>query len=250
MIDPGTAFLVGKGIDIFGGLFGGESDESKNEKLRLEEARRQFDLQHGLQSELGRGQQTFDQVGSSSDVLRQMQNAPLRDQAAYMLMARMGQAPGDFRANDMFNPSSQPAQQGGLDAGALQSAAGKYTPGAGGVDQDPYKVMLGRLGLTQGANGGWQMGQPTISSPTGQAPQAPMPTPPTPSGGPPPTVPPGPWNRGPTDFGGPPISGQPQAPRPPVAPSPGGFGGPTPPMGDPRLSVQMPPQFAALFGRR
>lgn len=222
MVDPGSAFLVGKGLEAFGGLF----DHSKANSLK--EQRREFDVAQQIAQQQSRSQTQMDQTSAVGGLNRQMEQAPLRDKVLYMLNQRSGMVPQNFQPRDMMNPWSQGAsnpQQGGIDPQALQQAMGRYqapdfqrgVAGSGGIDPHVYQQMMQHLGM----NGG-QLGDIPLSN-TGPYRTKDPAAPPQPG---PQNIPNGgsPW--GPGGGGGPGIGGtmpgaQQQAPPPmPGAASP------------------------------
>lgn len=161
MIDPGTAFLAGKGLDALGGLVSGD----KNKKDRAEQAR-EFNLAQQYREEQGRTQTQFDQVSNIGDLQRRIEQAPARDKALFMLNQRLGMTPDAFRPRDMMNPgiSPQTPDLGGIDPRMQQQAMqGYHAPdfngggaGSGGVDPRVYHQLMARLGM------GGPYGQQTI----------------------------------------------------------------------------------------
>lgn len=164
---------------------GGNSGKETREQF-LERVR-QFNEQMSLQKQMGQGNLALAQTGGIQDVLKNLESAPLRDKASYLLGARMGAVPGDFRPTDAFNPqlNQGPRSLGGVNAEAMQRSAANYHPGMGGIDPKVYEALLTNLGVNRSP------GQTSISAlgepgpPSGPA----APTPPSPAtpgaGGPP-----------------------------------------------------------------
>jgi hypothetical protein len=95
-------------------------------------------------------------VEQAPGLQRDIESAPIRDKAMYLLSQRMGMQPQSFVPHDIFNPSygSGPAQLGGYDQDALNQQNAAYKPGAGGVTTDLQKALLKKLGYGQPATAG------------------------------------------------------------------------------------------------
>lgn len=133
MIDPGTAMLIGGGISGIGSLF---SDPNKGVK----EQKREFN------------------ISQAPGLARQIQGAPLRDKLMAIMGNVAGNAPQQFRPNDLYNP--QGSQLGGRDPSTLQTPAG-YHDGSG-----PMQALLQQILKSMG-----------YSQFSPQQPSAPMPAP-------------------------------------------------------------------------
>lgn len=100
------------------------------------------------QSEANREEQQrqFNMSGAPG-IAKQLETAPLRDRASYLLQARMGLNPQPFEGATL----TQPGQMGGVSQG-MEAANKAYTPGAGntGSSTDLYKQMLQQMGYTYG----------------------------------------------------------------------------------------------------
>lgn len=113
----GIALLGGQAL---GGLFGGIANS------RNQAADRRF------QGEQFAHKKAMD----NAQLNRQRMHDPLKDQAQYILGARMGLPTEQFRPNDMFNPQAPgapPPQQGGVDMEELKRKLMQYMTGAGGI---------------------------------------------------------------------------------------------------------------------
>jgi hypothetical protein len=90
-------------------------------------------------------------VEQAPGLQRDIESAPIRDKAMYLLTQRMGMQPESFTPHDIFNPSygSGPAKLGGYDDALLSQQNAAYTPGAGGVTTDLQKELLKKLGYGQ-----------------------------------------------------------------------------------------------------
>jgi hypothetical protein len=113
-----------------------------------------------------------DQYGMNNapGLQRQIEAAPMRDRAMYMLAQRMGMPQSDFSPRDIFNPGGT-GSLGGFDQNQINTANAAYTPGAGGTDPTILKQILQKMGY----------GQPPIPAPG----QQPGPFPGTPNALPP-----------------------------------------------------------------
>lgn len=94
-------------------------------------------------------------------LLQRLQSAPLRDQAQYLLGARLGLTPQNFQGRNFWGtaaPNTQPSQ-GGVDLSAYQAAQNAYRPGMGGISDAAstslQQKMISNLGYNQGTNGQW-----------------------------------------------------------------------------------------------
>lgn len=125
---------IGTGLEVLGGVLAG-NQQAKLSKAELAERRRQFN--ESLKNERG---------ATALGVQRQIDNAPLRDRLMYNMMQRLGANSTPFVARDMFNPSAQAPQQGGIDMNALNEALNAYQQGAGGVNTDTAQRFLSTLG--------------------------------------------------------------------------------------------------------
>lgn len=155
-MDPGSAFLIGKGFDALAGLT--KKDWTKQQ---LAEQAREFNLQQQMAEEASRSSTQLDQTKAVGDMARRMEGAPARDKALFMLSQRLGMVPQSFSPRDMLNPQSQGnanPQGGGIDPAQQQAAmagyqapdftGGSYRPGSGGVDPRVYSQMMARLGYS------------------------------------------------------------------------------------------------------
>jgi hypothetical protein len=90
-------------------------------------------------------------VEQAPGLQRDIESAPIRDKAMYLLTQRMGMQPESFTPHDIFNPSYGfgPAKLGGYDDTELSRQNAAYTPGAGGVKTDLQKELLKKLGYGQ-----------------------------------------------------------------------------------------------------
>lgn len=91
---------------------------------QIKEQKREFNKNYGLRS-----------GGTAYNLAQSLDTLPMRDRAAYLLQARMGFTPSAFHPTDMFNPSSQPPSQGGIDMNQFAKMAGQYQPGMGGLNR-------------------------------------------------------------------------------------------------------------------
>lgn len=128
-----------------------EKQRVQMEKDRMNMSDAQFQATYGMTK--SNAQTNIDQFNSSDAFNKGKQaivaqgsldQAPLRDQAQYMLKARMGAAPAAFNPRDITKGTGAFAAgaSGGPDLGAVQRAAASYTPGAGGVNTDVLKEQI------------------------------------------------------------------------------------------------------------
>lgn len=117
-IDPGTAILLGNALS--GGI--GAATSGEDDSGRYNE--RQFDID------------TF------RELLRELEQGPMRDRLMYNLSQRLGMSPREFRPNvgGMFGMQGTP-QSGGIDMNELAERRGAYTPGAGGYDETSRQLL-------------------------------------------------------------------------------------------------------------
>lgn len=146
-MDPGTGAAVAAGINAVGGALSGNQAAKLNKK------------QTALEQLLGQRGLDIQSASVADQIRRQFETMPTRDRVLAQLQARMGQSPGQFNPSGLFSNAAAPAQQGGVNMGALQNAAANYQPGSGGTRPDLAASMLGKLGYTpQGGGTGndWQ----------------------------------------------------------------------------------------------
>lgn len=138
-MDPVTGSLILGGANFLGGLFGGASASKQAAKDRA------------LKAELARRQAGLSETELAPGIAHNLEMSPLRDQAMYQIMNRMGMPSQQFKPTDILGGTNFTPQMGGIDQNALNSRNAGYTPGAGGVNPDLYKAMLSRLGyMSQG----------------------------------------------------------------------------------------------------
>lgn len=140
MADPMTIAAVGGGIAQGLSQALGAVQQGKMSKEQLAEMIRQFNAQQ----QLARG-------GMAVGAQGQLDAMPMKDRVMYNMMQRLGASPQQFVARDMFNPQNGPAQQGGIDMGAMAQKIGAYTPGAGGQDPGALQKFLAVLGYGAGS---------------------------------------------------------------------------------------------------
>jgi hypothetical protein len=103
----------------------------------IAEKRHEFDLSNQLA-----------QNRQAADVSNQLNRLPLADRGQYMAMNAA--APTPFVPRDytqgLNNINGQATGGAAAQVAANAAAAGKYTPGAGGVNSDTLKMILARLG--------------------------------------------------------------------------------------------------------
>lgn len=157
-VDPGTAYLIGQGVNALGGLL---SQKKLDPKQALAEQQREFDAQQRFLQESGRTQDAFTQTDKLGAINRQMESGGARDKALFMLSQRLGMVPQQFRARDMMNPSTSPdtPEPGGIDPRIQQHAMESYHApsaqgaGSGGVDPRVYQALMTKLGMQSGPAG-------------------------------------------------------------------------------------------------
>lgn len=84
-----------------------------------------------------------------------LNSAPLRDRILYLLQSRLGQSPGAFKPQDMFNPGPNTTNPslGGIDPTAMAAANAAYQPGMGGANTGVAQTYEGILGYTPNGSG-------------------------------------------------------------------------------------------------
>ena len=87
-------------------------------------------------------------IDTAPGLQRDINAGPMKDQAAYMLMQRMGLPMSSFSPRDMFNPGGA-GTQGGYDQGAFNQVAQNYKPGMGGQSTLVQQQLLKKLGYGQ-----------------------------------------------------------------------------------------------------
>lgn len=161
--------LAGAAIQGLGAGIGGRQQQIA-QRNQLAEDRRQFNVGNARDYELGQRSVAQGEGAQAAQIAQQMRTAPLRDQAQFALMGRLGVSPQAFRPTDMFNPSSMPPQQGGVNLDALAARQQTYRPGMGGqLDTSMEQAILNTLGFSQQqgagqAPGQWQGRGPTASA--------------------------------------------------------------------------------------
>ena len=133
-MDPSTAAII---MGILNGLSGGIDaiNAEKAGKLGIGESERQFN--ENLKT--NRGQY-------ATNVQRQLDESPLRDQLMYNVQQRVGMPMQRFQPRDMFNPTAAPTGAGGVNMGQLGQKISAYKPGMGGVNTDTLQRYLSALG--------------------------------------------------------------------------------------------------------
>lgn len=109
----------------------------------------QQDAQYGQTSNMNRQQLLDQRLGQASQVQNQLNMNPLRDRAAFMMQSRLGVPPAAFQARD-FTRGTMPGAgnpSGGMApvANAMQTAAGQYRAGAGGMDDSALRAQMAGL---------------------------------------------------------------------------------------------------------
>lgn len=137
-MDPVTGAVILGGLGSIGGFLSG----SQNEKMSKE--------QLALEKLLGTRGLDIQSAAVGDALRRQLESMPVRDRVLAQLQARMGQSPASFNPAGMFGNAAQPASTGGIDFGALQTAAKNYTPGSGGTRPDIAALMMQKLGYQPG----------------------------------------------------------------------------------------------------
>lgn len=151
-VDPATMekvreYLSGSGLDmstiekvllVLNGVSGvaegvGSFLEGKNYndrmKEQLAENQRQFNVSNELnQKQFAEGQRQFN-VPEAEKLSRSQDVAPLRDRAAYMLSARLGESPTAYQGASL----SSPGQQGGINQNVMKGFNDMYQPWMGGT---------------------------------------------------------------------------------------------------------------------
>lgn len=107
----------------------------------MKEQQREFNQNYGLNAN-----------SQALQTNRAAQASPLRDQAQYLLQARLGLTPQAFQPHDLFNPSTSQAtpQMGGVNLGQYAQKAGQYRPGMGGQSPALQQSILQKLGYGGG----------------------------------------------------------------------------------------------------
>jgi hypothetical protein len=98
---------------------------------------------------MNRQTQLDNRLGQASAVQNQLNLNPMRDRAAYMLQQRAGAMPAAFQPRD-FTKGTMPgsgAATGGMGSvmNQMQTAAGQYKAGAGGMDPSALQAQLAGL---------------------------------------------------------------------------------------------------------
>jgi len=164
VLDPATGALILGGADFLGGLFGGAA------------ASRQAKRELALKAELGRRGLGIQETQLAPNAAHLLETSGLRDKVLATLMARVGQAPQQFKPTDILGGTNFSPQMGGIDMGKLQGQMDAYTPGSGGVNPDLYKAMLARLGYMN-PQGQVLRDQSQVGGTRTPAPMAPKPLP-------------------------------------------------------------------------
>lgn len=107
-----------------------------------------------------RGVRQSEGEGAMNAARRQSQ-MPMVDKAQYMVNARLGMPPAQFRPNDIYNRTQGAPNMGGLPPGFYEDALREYKPGSGGTsrEQQVIEQYLSTLGYGLGgkrAPGGLQ----------------------------------------------------------------------------------------------
>lgn len=118
---------VGTGLNAIGNFFGQQGTNKEN--------KRQFNLTYGLQKK-----------NVAQGLQGALDSAPLRDRLMFNMRMRAGLPTREFRPSDPFNPGAGAPQAGGVDRAALEGLMGQYKAGAGGINTELLKRMLGELG--------------------------------------------------------------------------------------------------------
>jgi hypothetical protein len=162
MIDPVTGSLIMAGVGAIGsGLSGAQRNRLTRQQLEQERQQQQAGLgqnyqqmgtqerQFGQTSNLNRQQQFDQRMAAASGVQEQLNRNPLRDRAMFMMQQRAGMTPGAFQPRD-FTRGTMPgagAPTGGMAPllTQMQTAAGQYQPGMGGMDPSALRAQLAGL---------------------------------------------------------------------------------------------------------
>lgn len=162
MIDPVTGSLIFLGVGAAGNAITG-ANNAKMTRQQLE-AQRQAqqqglgqnyqqmglqDRQFGQTSNMNRQQLLDERLKQASGVQEQLNRNPLRDQAMYMMQQRIGMVPGAVQPRD-FTRGTMPgagASTGGYAPvlNQMQTAAGQYRAGMGGMDASALRAQLAGL---------------------------------------------------------------------------------------------------------
>lgn len=162
MIDPVTGSLILAGAGALGSAFTG-ANNAKMTRQQIE-AQRQAqqqglgqnyqqmglqDRQFGQTSNMNRQQQLDQRMASASGVQEQLNRNPLRDRAMYMMQQRIGMVPGAVQPRDFTRgtmPGAGEASGGYAPVlNQMQTAAGQYRAGMGGMDPSAMQAQLAGL---------------------------------------------------------------------------------------------------------
>lgn len=134
-MDPMLAAML---LNAGGNMLSGLTQERGGTQAGLDLASRTADRNYGLA-----------QNAQQMAVLNSINRAPMADKGQYLALNHA--APTAFQPRDYTQGLTkvQGAPQGGAQAqlAANQAAANNYKPGAGGVDTDTMKLIMGRLGV-------------------------------------------------------------------------------------------------------
>ena len=139
------------GLQAVGGAFGAYTNYKQGQQqnalsqAELQEKIREFDALQKTQAAQAAEQQRQFNIPQAVGLSRMTDLDPMRDRAAYLLSARLGQTPTPFQGATINNPSGSP---GGIDYNTQKKTADNYTQWAGGTKpgSDLRKKILESLG--------------------------------------------------------------------------------------------------------
>lgn len=165
MIDPGTAYLIGTGASMLGGLFSGDGGQKKLAEAELAERKRQFDLTRQDQKQRDAASATGDartaeinrQQSQAEAGLKATQLDPLAQQRARQRNAVMAALIGGARNYNVTPPSdiasSMPEISGGIrlpEGGFGPDVMSFFSPTARAAAESDFASARARVAPTSG----------------------------------------------------------------------------------------------------